>query len=90
MSAFSADELRRLVQACRETSLDVGRDMLALTNYVTTHAGYLLGLEAEREALRTARALIGEIMRDEVNAIDECEKWLRAFDPKQIPNRGPL
>lgn len=30
-------------------------------------------------ALFSAETLIGEIMRDEVNAQDECEKWLREY-----------
>lgn len=30
-------------------------------------------------ALRDAETLIGEIMRNEVNAQDECEKWMREY-----------
>lgn len=31
------------------------------------------------DAVSDARILMGEIMRDEVNAMDEAEKWLRAY-----------
>lgn len=35
-------------------------------------------------ALAEAAELIEEIMRDKVNAADECEKWLRAYDPVRL------
>jgi len=36
------------------------------------------------EALDEAARLLAEIMRDEVNAQDEAEKWLRAYAPQYL------
>lgn len=39
-------------------------------------------IEKLREVIKEAEILLGEIMRDEVNAQDEAEKWLREYgDP---------
>jgi len=37
-----------------------------------------------RKTVGDAAELIAEIMRNEVNAEDECEKWLRAFSPEHL------
>jgi len=37
-----------------------------------------------REALADATELLADIMDDEVNAQDECEKWLRAYAPAKL------
>jgi len=40
-----------------------------------------IALADENEA---ATELIGEIMRGEVNAEDECEKYLREYNPREL------
>lgn len=35
--------------------------------------------DGQAAALRAAEMIIGEIIRDEVNPKDECEKWMRAY-----------
>lgn len=46
-------------------------------------------IQSDSEALNEAKKLIAEIMRGEVNPEDECEKFLRAFDPQQLfPEKG--
>ena len=38
----------------------------------------------QREAIKDAAALLDEIMRDDCNAQDEAEKWLRAYAPEYL------
>ena len=42
-----------------------------------------------RKILEDATDLIAGIMWDEVNAIDECEKWLRAYAPDRLNRLAP-
>ncbi len=42
-----------------------------------------------RELFNEATDLIADIMWDEVNAIDECEKWLRAYAPERLNQLAP-
>ena len=44
--------------------------------------------QLERE-LNEATELIADIMWDEVNAVDECEKWLRAYAPDRLNLLAP-
>ena len=38
------------------------------------------------EALTDAASLLNDIMRDDCNAQDEAEKWLRAYAPQYLKN----
>jgi hypothetical protein len=38
------------------------------------------------EAVEEAASLLNDIMRDECNAQDEAEKWLRAYAPQYLSN----
>lgn len=46
--------------------------------------------DKQSRAIRDAETLIGEIMRDEVNAQDECEKWLREYGMANLKVCRPL
>lgn len=35
-------------------------------------------------ALADAAEIIEDIMKDRCNAVDECEKWLRQYDPIRL------
>lgn len=47
-------------------------------------------LERHSLAIAEAEKLIDEIMRGQVNAEDECEKWLREFAPGYLANNAEL
>jgi hypothetical protein len=49
-----------------------------------SHPDYWKFCEEMERTIADAAELIAEIMRNEVNAEDECEKWLRAYAPHHL------
>ena len=66
-------ELRKMHTQLKQAGAVNGARVLSLAADIVSASG------KQAIALRDAETLIGEIMRDEVNAQDECEKWLRAY-----------
>lgn len=61
----------------------------AITNNPNTsalHKGAILAHHARKleRTVADAANLIAQIMRNEVNAEDECEKWLRGYAPQHL------
>ncbi len=69
-------ELRKMQAAFEEAGFEAQSQALLLAADIVAQSG------KQAVALRDAETLIGEIARDEVNAQDECEKWLRAYGCK--------
>jgi len=68
-------ELRKMQCQLANAGVVDGAKVLGLAADIVAMSG------RQAVALRDATTLIGEIMCDEVNAQDECEKWLRAYGP---------
>lgn len=66
-------ELRKMHSQLKQAGVVNGARVMELA------ASIVAASAKQAIALRDAETLIGEIMRDEVNAQDECEKWLRAY-----------
>lgn len=68
-------ELRKMPRQLASAGIANGAKVLELAADIVATSG------RQAVALRDATTLLGEIIRDEVNAQDECEKWLRAYGP---------